>query len=47
MAMAFAPMCLTGKKLQIESPNVVQKSYPTFWNHLIDAGFLVEVLTIR
>jgi len=47
MAMAFAPMCLTGITLQIENPDVVQKSYPSFWNHLIDAGFLVEVLTIR
>jgi len=47
MAMAFAPMCLAGQSLQIENPDVVQKSYPSFWNHLIDAGFLVEVLTIR
>jgi 3-phosphoshikimate 1-carboxyvinyltransferase len=47
MAMAFAPICLTGQPLQIENPDVVQKSYPSFWNHLIDAGFLVEVLTIR
>jgi 3-phosphoshikimate 1-carboxyvinyltransferase len=47
MAMAFAPICLTGKSLQIENPDVIQKSYPSFWNHLIDAGFLVEVLTIR
>lgn len=47
MAMAFAPICLTGQPLQIENPDVVQKSYPSFWNHLIDAGFLVEVPTIR
>jgi len=47
MAMSFAPICLTGKSLQIENPDVVQKSYPSFWNHLIDAGFLVEVPTIR
>ena len=47
MAMSFAPICLTGKTLQIENPDVVQKSYPSFWSHLIDAGFLVEVLTIR
>jgi 3-phosphoshikimate 1-carboxyvinyltransferase len=47
MAMAFAPMCLTGMSLQIENPDVVQKSYPSFWNHLIDAGFSVEVRTIR
>jgi len=47
MAMAFAPMCLTGKSLQIENPDVVQKSYPSYWNHLIDAGFSVKVRTIR
>jgi 3-phosphoshikimate 1-carboxyvinyltransferase len=47
MAMAFAPMCLTGKSLQIENPDVVQKSYPAFWKHLIDAGFSIEFLTIR
>jgi 3-phosphoshikimate 1-carboxyvinyltransferase len=47
MAMAFAPMCLTGITLQIETPDVVQKSYPSYWNHLIDAGFSVEVRTIR
>lgn len=47
MAMSFAPMCLTGISLQIENPDVVQKSYPSFWNHLIDAGFSVEVRTIR
>jgi len=47
MAMAFAPFCLTGQHLQIENPDVVQKSYPAFWNHLRDAGFSIEVLTIR
>ena len=47
MAMSFAPMCLTGQTLQIENPDVVQKSYPSFWNHLIDAGFSTEVRTIR
>jgi 3-phosphoshikimate 1-carboxyvinyltransferase len=47
MAMAFAPLCLTGQPLQIQNPDVVQKSYPTFWNHLRDAGFSIEVLSIR
>ena len=47
MAMAFAPFCLTGQHLQIENPDVVQKSYPAFWNHLRDAGFSIEVITIR
>lgn len=47
MAMAFAPFCLTGQQLQVENPDVVQKSYPAFWNHLRNAGFSIEVLTIR
>ncbi|MBW8524664.1 3-phosphoshikimate 1-carboxyvinyltransferase [Chryseobacterium chendengshani] len=33
MAMSFAPFCLI-KKLNIEDENVVDKSYPTFWEDL-------------
>jgi len=47
MAMSFAPLCLTGQPLQIENPDVVQKSYPDFWRHLKDAGFSTEVVTNR
>ncbi|MDP4290780.1 MAG: 3-phosphoshikimate 1-carboxyvinyltransferase [Bacteroidota bacterium] len=47
MAMAFAPICLTGLSLQIEDPDVVQKSYPAYWHHLNDAGFLTRIITIR
>ena len=34
MAMAFAPVCLCGKELVIENPQVVNKSYPNFWKDL-------------
>ncbi|MBW7675696.1 3-phosphoshikimate 1-carboxyvinyltransferase [Chryseobacterium chendengshani] len=33
MAMSFAPFCLI-KELNIEDENVVEKSYPTFWEDL-------------
>jgi 3-phosphoshikimate 1-carboxyvinyltransferase len=34
MAMAFAPLALKQKTLNIEDPDVVKKSYPEFWDHL-------------
>jgi 3-phosphoshikimate 1-carboxyvinyltransferase len=34
MAMAFAPAALLHKGLTIEHPEVVTKSYPTFWEEL-------------
>lgn len=34
MAMAFAPVCLLCKDLQIANPEVVSKSYPNFWKDL-------------
>ena len=34
MAMAFAPAALCHKNLTIEHPEVVTKSYPTFWEDL-------------
>lgn len=42
MAMAFAPMTLSGYKLGIEDPLVVTKSYPGFWADLQKAGFEIE-----
>jgi 3-phosphoshikimate 1-carboxyvinyltransferase len=33
MAMSFAPFCLN-KALNIENMNVVEKSYPQFWEDL-------------
>jgi 3-phosphoshikimate 1-carboxyvinyltransferase len=38
MAMAFAPLALLGP-VEIENPEVVEKSYPAFWRHLERAGF--------
>ncbi len=37
MAMAFAPLAGIGN-VTIQDPDVVQKSYPTFWEHLKLAG---------
>ncbi len=33
MAMAFAPLC-TQQEITIEDPTVVNKSYPSFWEHV-------------
>lgn len=41
MAMAFAPLALK-TPIQIEDANVVEKSYPLFWNHLEALGFSFE-----
>ena len=44
MAMAFAPASLRRGRLCIRHPEVVSKSYPTFWEHLSAAGFnLTEI----
>jgi 3-phosphoshikimate 1-carboxyvinyltransferase len=40
MAMAFAPLALK-VPIVIEEAEVVSKSYPTFWDDLKSAGFLV------
>ena len=41
MAMAFAPLALRGP-LTVEAPQVVRKSYPTFWDELRKVGFEVQ-----
>lgn len=41
MAMAFAPLALLGE-LEIEHPEVVEKSYPGFWQDLEKAGFKIS-----
>ena len=38
MAMAFAPLTIIYEELQIESPDVVKKSFPLFWNELQKMG---------
>ena len=43
MAMAFAPVSLCMKNgINIEDPEVVSKSYPSFWDDLQKAGFLIR-----
>ncbi len=41
MAMSFAPLGLLGP-VEIENPEVVNKSYPGFWDDLVKAGFLIQ-----
>lgn len=38
MAMAFAPLA-TLMNITIDDPSAVNKSYPSFWNHMQQAGF--------
>ena len=42
MAMAFAPLALKIKQLEIEEKEVVNKSYPYFWKDLEKAGFEIQ-----
>lgn len=42
MAMAFAPLALIFDKVDIENPEVVEKSFPDFWNQLKHIGFSIE-----
>ncbi len=42
MAMAFAPLAARFPGLRINHPEVVSKSYPTFWDDLRAAGFTIE-----
>lgn len=41
MAMAFAPLSIKVPGLRINDPHVVSKSYPSFWDHLRQAGFQI------
>jgi len=41
MAMAFAPLALVFNKMQVREPDVVEKSYPDFWKHLKQHGFVI------
>lgn len=42
MAMSFAPAAIFFPGLRIANPEVVTKSYPTFWTDLRSAGFKVD-----
>jgi 3-phosphoshikimate 1-carboxyvinyltransferase len=39
MAMSFAPLAIKCPGLKIENPDVVNKSYPAFWDDLQHSGF--------
>ena len=41
MALAFAPLAITGKEIIINNPQVVTKSYPDFWSQIRNMGFKV------
>lgn len=42
MAMALAPLAVTCEGLVVENPQLVAKSYPTFWDDFRKVGFHVE-----
>lgn len=42
MAMAFAPLALRVNEIEIEDPQVVEKSYPHFWEDLQKVGFKTD-----
>jgi 3-phosphoshikimate 1-carboxyvinyltransferase len=42
MAMAFAPLALITESITIEHPEVVEKSYPHFWEDLKSVGFVIQ-----
>lgn len=42
MALAFAPMAVTGLSFEINDPMVVTKSYPGFWEDLKKVGFEIQ-----
>lgn len=43
MAMSFAPLSIVYPGLQIEGPDVVNKSYPRFWEDLQSLGFRLNL----
>lgn len=42
MAMAFAPAAIKTRKLLVNNPQVVTKSYPRFWDDIKKAGFCIS-----
>lgn len=44
MALAFAPLSLITKELILKNPKVVTKSYPDYWNNLVEAGFGINYI---
>jgi 3-phosphoshikimate 1-carboxyvinyltransferase len=42
MAMIFAPLAILIGKIHLEDPDVVTKSYPSFWNDLVSLGYEID-----
>lgn len=42
IAMAFAPLSVLYNSVTISNPDVVEKSYPDFWDHLKKVGFIIK-----
>ncbi len=42
MALAFAPASLLREQVIINNPEVISKSYPTYWEDLKKAGFIIQ-----
>lgn len=42
MAMSLAPCALRIDNIKVREPQVVSKSYPDFWQHLIQVGFKIR-----
>ena len=42
MAMAFAPLAATKKRIAIKNPDVVEKSYPEFWSDFKKTGVFTD-----
>jgi 3-phosphoshikimate 1-carboxyvinyltransferase len=42
MALAFAPLALVSDYVEIKAPEVIEKSYPEYWDHLKQLGFRIE-----
>ena len=42
MAMAFAPLCNEACSIKINEPEVVSKSYPSFWNDMKAIGYIIN-----
>jgi len=42
MAMCLAPLALILPEITINDPQVVSKSYPTFWSDMREMGFVIE-----
>lgn len=43
MAMCFAPLAIKHESIIIENPDVVNKSYPSFWTDLSSVGFTCSI----